>query len=141
MNSLKRCRSPSICPPTKPSASPACLDEALRLEVHEHGDPGQVDVERLERDHATVLGAVDAAPLDPLVGHLVDDLGVELAGHAGDRGDPVVAPVVELRDRVHAGHEVRERLELGPLVVRGAHRDGDLDGRFLGAHTFLLAVV
>jgi hypothetical protein len=76
----------------------------------------------VEGDYASMFGATHAAPSDPFVGVLLGDLGVELSLHARDVGHPMVACVVHLRDRFDAGHEVRERLELGPLVV------GDVDG-------------
>ena len=89
----------------------------------------------MEGHHAGVLGlTAGARPGDALLGVLLGDLGVELAGDAVDLGDPVVVRVVDLRDLLDAAHEVRERLELGPLVVRGPDRDVDLDAAADRAH-------
>jgi hypothetical protein len=58
-----------------------------------------------------------------------------LATNPGDLRDPIQALIIELRDRLDAVHELRELLELGPLVVRDAERDVNEDALFnLRAH-------
>ena len=46
---------------------------------------------------------------------------------AGDLGGPPEGRVVELLDLLDRLHELREFLELGPLVVRDADRDVNVD--------------
>src|SRR3546814_2405223 len=80
-------------------------------------------------DDTSVLGlAADARPGNALIGVLLGDLGVELALDPDNAGDPVVALLAHLGDRLHPAHELREGLELGPLVVGRAHRHVDVDG-------------
>src|SRR5688572_11587116 len=115
------------------------LGHAGGLPVDLDHHPGGRVAEAVECDHAGMLGiATDAAPGDPFVRVLLGDLGVELPLYARDVGDPVVARVVDLGDRLNAGHEVRERLELGPLVVGDAHWYLDVDGLLDLAHRELL---
>src|SRR5690606_16217357 len=54
---------------------PDLLDEAVREVLHLDLHPCEVAVEPVERDDATVLGAVGALPDDPLVRVLLEDLG------------------------------------------------------------------
>ena len=82
----------------------------------------------MERDDAGMVHAVDRGPGNALFRLLLGDLRVELALHAGDRDIPVRERVGLLRDLIHAVHELRERLELSPLVVGGRDRDVDVDG-------------
>ena len=65
---------------------------------------------------------------------LLGDLGIPLALDSADVGDPVQMGVVDLANLLHALHELREGLELGPLVVGRADRDVDLDGLLNGGH-------
>src|SRR5215218_5102548 len=93
------------------------LLQALRLPAHLDRDLGLAGLRRPERHLARVGLAVDRAPGDPLVRHLVGDLGVPFVRAAAEAGDPMQAPVVELLDALDALHEARELLELRPLVV------------------------
>src|SRR6185503_1359967 len=70
---------------------------------------------------------------------LVGDARPPLLRAAGDRGRPVDRRVVDLDDLVDAVHELRERLELRPLVVRDADRNADVDGFADAGHLDLLA--
>ena len=97
------------------------LDEAVGLVLHAHVHLGAVRAERLEAHLAGVALAGDRGPRDALVRHLVDDLGVPLGAAAADVRDPVQARVVELPHLLDALHELRELLELRPLVVGRAH--------------------
>jgi hypothetical protein len=115
------------------------LHDALRLEVHLQHDPGPAGVEPVEGDHPGLLRPVHGRPGDPLVRVLLGDLGLELPVDPADRGHPVRGRRRRLVDPVHAVHELGERLELGPLVVRGAHRDVDLDRLLDDAHDQPLA--
>src|SRR3954447_6498652 len=73
------------------------LDEARRRPVDLDHQPGDVVAEAVERHDAGVLGlATHGLPRDALVGVLLRDHGVELAGYAADLGHPVVVRVVEL---------------------------------------------
>jgi hypothetical protein len=74
--------------------------------------------------------AVGAAPGNPVVRLLIDYLGIEFPLNTTHLGHPVVGGVGHLGNRFHTGHELRKGLELGPLVVRGPHRDSDIDGLF-----------
>ena len=69
-----------------------------------------------------------------MVGVLFGDFGIPLALAATDLGSPMEVLIVLLLDPLDAVHELRERFELCPLVVR--RRDGHLDlDRFLdGLH-------
>src|SRR4029453_15184322 len=88
-----------------------------------------------------VLAAPGRRPCPPLVGQLLGDLRVELALHAVDVRLPVGGGGVELADLAHAGHEARELLELGPLVVRGAYRHVYVNELGHGTHGVSLLVV
>ena len=116
------------------------LDDALGLEVHLQHDPRAFVVEAVERDDAGVRRAVGRPPGDALVGVLLGDLGVPLAATAADLGHPVQLGVVDLPDLLDALHELRELLELRPLVVRGAYRDIDVDRLLDPGHGHLLFV-
>src|SRR5690606_39878242 len=63
----------------------------------------------------------------PLVGSLFGDLRVELSVDTDDVDLPVEVSVIDLLDPVDALHETGEFLELGPLVVDGAHVSVDVD--------------
>src|SRR5207237_2525860 len=78
--------------------------------------------------------AARARPGDPLVGGLLGDLRVPLLALAADLGDPVQVGVIELGDRLDGIHELREVLELGPLVVGDLDGDIDLDRTLDSAH-------
>src|ERR671922_115403 len=106
------------------------LDDPLRLPRHHDVDAGAVGAEALEPDVAGVLLALRGAPGDVAIRLLVRDLGAPLLALAADLGDPAKVCVVQLRDGLDVLHELRELLELRPLVVRGRDRDADLD-RFL----------
>ena len=82
----------------------------------------------MERDDAGVPGPVDRGPGDALVGKLLGDLRLPRALLAGDLSGPAERRVVELLDLLDILHEHREALELGPLVVGGPDRDGDVNG-------------
>jgi len=58
---------------------------------------------------------------------LLDDLGLPLLPLAADLGRPPDMTVVELPDIEDPRHELRELLELRPLVVCNRHRDAYLD--------------
>jgi hypothetical protein len=58
-------------------------------------------------------------PRDLLFGRLLGDSGIELASRGADLDSPVSAGVIALRDLIPALHELREGLELDPLVVHG----------------------
>ena len=79
-----------------------------------------------------------AFPGDPAVGLLVGDHRVELTRDTTDAGLPVRVGVVQLDDLVDPVHEVRELLELRPLVVGRPHRDVDLDSLLDRRHGLLL---
>ena len=88
-----------------------------------------------ERDAAVVLDLSDAPPRDVTVGHLVDDPRIELAPDSAKAHDPVGQRVVDLRHVIDSTEELGERLELRPLVVRGANGDVHIDiGRDGRAH-------
>jgi hypothetical protein len=72
--------------------------------------------------------AVHCGPGDALLRVLLGDLGVELPLDPADLHLPVVAGVGDLGDGLHTLHELRERLELGPLVIRRPDRNVDVDG-------------
>ena len=88
----------------------------------------------MERDHAGILGTRGRAPGDALVGVLLADLGVPLLLLAADLGDPVEVGVIDLGDRLDALHELREVLELRPLVVCSADGHLDVDTLDHGSH-------
>jgi hypothetical protein len=110
------------------------LDQALGLVLHDDGDACPALVDWLEHDRARVEVAVKRLPSDALVRLLLPDLGVPLVALATDFGDPVDVRVVGLLDRFDALHELRELLELGPLVVRGGDWDVDLNRFFDACH-------
>src|SRR5512144_1490738 len=112
------------------------LDDTFGLELQPHRQTGPPGVHRVgeEHHHNVALGPPDRTPRDLLVGLLVDDLRVPFAGDAENAGLPVQPLVVELADLLDALHELRELLELGPLVVGRGHRDLDVDRLLAGAH-------
>ena len=65
---------------------------------------------------------------------------VELALDPADLGLPVRVGRIELADLADAVHEPRELLELGPLVVGGAHGHADVNGLGHGTHDAILLV-
>src|SRR5690606_15914676 len=103
------------------------LQDTLGLEVEPQRDERAAGAVGGEGDGARIVDATLAAPGDPLVRLLLDDLGVPLDGLAADLRLPVQVGGVELLHSLDALHELREGLELRPLVVRGADRDVDAD--------------
>src|SRR4051795_8670142 len=103
------------------------LDNALGLGLELQHDLRARVVDAVEGHHAGLLGALRRGPRDPLVGVLLGDLRVELLLTATDLRAPMKAGVIELTDLLDALHEARELLELGPLVVGGAHGHGHFD--------------
>src|SRR3954470_4988325 len=105
------------------------LDRVIRLDIELERHPGSRSIDRFEAHPAIVLGAAGRSPSDDRVRLLLADLGAPRAVDAVDLGVPCEGRVVQLLDALHAVHEPREFLELGPLVVGDA--DGDFDvGRF-----------
>ncbi len=87
-----------------------------------------VGIDRLEGDLAGVLHLALRAPPDDLVGDLLVDDRIELALVQADLDGPPQMGVIDLLDLLDPLHELGELLELGPLVVHGAHRAVDGDG-------------
>jgi hypothetical protein len=81
----------------------------------------------VERHDAGVVLAIRVTPGDALIRLLLGDLGVPLVPRAAELGDPVQVRVVALSDLLHALHELRELLELRPLVVHRVERRLDRD--------------
>src|SRR5215208_8335430 len=106
------------------------LLQALGHEIHLDGDARGAVVDLVERHDACVVLAVDVAPGDALLRLLLDDLRIPLVSLAAEFGDRVQPALVELRDRLNALHELREFLELRPLVVRRVDRHIDFDRLF-----------
>ncbi len=127
MKSLNRSRSPAARALHEAELVAHDLGEPFRIELELQHDLGPAVVEPVERDDTAVLGSLTRPPGDALVGMLLGDLRVPLALDSGDVGDPVQVGVVGLADLLHAFHELRKGLELGPLVVGRADRDVDLD--------------
>ena len=100
-----------------------------------------VVAQTVEGHDARVLLTGRRVPGDALVGGLLDDLGVELAGDTGDRHLPVGVSVIDLAHRVDAGHELGEGLELRPLVVDGGDGEVDVDLCSNSAHGVILSLV
>ena len=112
-----------------PEGGTCVLGETVGLPFDLDHDPRLCVVQAVEGDDpALVHVTADAVPGDALVGVLLGDPGVELPGHPADLRDPVVRDVVDLGDGLDAPHEVRERLELRPLVVRDGDRHVHVDG-------------
>jgi hypothetical protein len=84
-------------------------------------------LQRAKGDEAVRAGPVGRAPLDTAVRLLFHDLSRPFALLPADLAAPAKARVVELRDALHALHEARELLELGPLVVRRPNRNLHFD--------------
>src|SRR5690242_14594840 len=116
------------------------LRDALRFDVELSGDPGVPGVQAVEGDHPGLPRTVDRGPRDAFVRYLLGNPGVELPGLSADLHTPVRQVVADLPDLLDARHELRELRELGPLVVRGAHRYGHLDRLGHAAHELLLSV-
>ena len=84
-------------------------------------------VETVEGDHPDMIGAGVRMPCHSLVRMLFGDGGIELTDLPCDIENPMRVGVVELTDLSHALHELRERLELRPLVVGDPDRNIDVD--------------
>src|SRR5919108_3718358 len=78
---------------------------------------------------ADVARAADRPPGDPLVGDLLRDLGFPLPPREPDLFLPVdlLPLLLVLLHADDAMHELRELLELRPLVVRGLEGNADVD--------------
>jgi hypothetical protein len=81
----------------------------------------------MECHDAGVLGTGGRRPRDALIGRLLGNPCVPFLGLAADLGDPVEPLVVELVHPLDGGHELRELLELGPLVVGRPNGNLDVD--------------
>src|ERR687892_1723906 len=101
------------------------LLEPLGLVLHANRDLRVVSVERLERDDARVAVATGRPPGDAGVRLLLGDLGRPLTALAAYLGDPAQVRVIDLLHGLDTLHEVREVLELRPLVV--CRTDGHVD--------------
>src|SRR5918993_4075994 len=113
---------------------PDLLLDSLGDEVHLDHHPGVVVVEPVEGDHAGVVLAVGVPPRHTLLGPLLGDLGVPFVTGPAELCDTVKVHVVTLRDFLDALHELRELLELSPLVVHRRERCLDLDGLLNSRH-------
>src|SRR4051794_8971577 len=114
------------------------LDQRAGLDVHADLDPGQPGGKLVERHDALVAESLDDVALDPLIGALFVDLGLELPRDAPDLR---LERNVRLVLLAHAGdpvHELGPLLELRELVVDGRDRHADVD-RLLDGHAPTLA--
>jgi hypothetical protein len=140
------CTSPRHAPVSSPRLSISCepleiaahlsLDDPRRSPRHSrcrtrpdvHLDVDPRLIVRRSSDDAVVLDlAADRLPGDLLVRPLLRNLGRPLTDLAPNLGDPLHVPVVELLDGLDPFHELREVLELRPLVVRLLNRNPDVD--------------
>src|SRR5918912_3532679 len=71
-------------------------------------------------------GSLRRLPGDPVVLPPVGDLALPLAPAEPDLLLPLEMLIVLLLDAQHSVHELRELLELRPLLVGLLHRDGDV---------------
>src|SRR5690606_3239293 len=93
------------------------LEEALRVVLQHHQDPGQVGRQLVERDRAVHVPLRPFRPPDdPLVRHLVDDRGFPVPVGPEDLPAPLEFGVGVLLDLLHLLHEAGEVGEPGPLV-------------------------
>ena len=107
------------------------LGSRLALDVHLDVDARLTIADLLERDDAVVLDlAIDRLPGDLLVRLLLGDLRRPLTALAADLRDPLDVCVVELLDGLDSLHELRELLELRPLVVSLLYGNLNLDRIF-----------
>src|SRR5690606_11839707 len=104
------------------------LEEALRVVLQHHQDPGQVGRQLVERDRAVHVPLRPFRPPDdPLVRHLVDDRGFPVPVGPEDLPAPLEFGVGVLLDLLHLLHEAGEVGEPGPLVVRHPDRHAHVD--------------
>src|SRR6478736_3961281 len=96
--------------------------QAFGLVFQAQPDGGLAAPNVIELHHAGVGGAFRSGPGHSAVGYLFQDLRLPLPADAADFSHPLQPVVAELGHALDAAHEVREVLELGPLVVSGAHR-------------------
>src|SRR4051812_48019660 len=101
---------------------------ALRVVGHHQAHLGAIGTERFEAHRARIRRAGYALPGNAAIGFLLGDLRVPLLFLAPDVRAPVQVRIVELPHFLDAFHEVREILELRPLVVDGTHGAIDFDG-------------
>src|ERR687887_1723097 len=102
------------------------LDHPLRDEVHVDHDARELVVQPVERDDARVGHAARRLPGDALVALALGDLAFPVARAEPDLlvpGDLVLVLLLHVQDAVH---EVRELLELRPLLVHRPDRRGDV---------------
>src|SRR5262249_57248316 len=93
------------------------LKEPFGIVLEGEGNARLVIAEAMEINHAAVHVARRAGPGDAIVGNLLSDARVPLLLFAADVGAPAQALVVDLAHFLDAVHELREQLELRPLVV------------------------
>src|SRR5690606_7032500 len=99
------------------------LQETVRIDVHLRRDPGAARPEPMECDHTGVPRPGFRGPGDPLVRVLLGDRRVELARDTPDPGHPMGVRVVQLPNLFDTLPQLRDRLEPGPLALRGRHRN------------------
>src|SRR5262245_6814706 len=127
MNALKRFKSPCTRALMSPKKSPAFSTKPSgsysiwsMMRVRWSSSRWNVTTPRVPRARRAVPGYAR-------VRDLLRDRRFPRLLLAADLGAPVQPAVVELADFPHAFHEARKLLELGPLVVRGANRNRDVD--------------
>src|SRR5437870_2286945 len=101
---------------------------AFRFIVETQHDARPAAIEGTEHHGAVIPRATGAAPRDPFVRQLLDDLGGPFLFLRADLRTPAEVRVVELIDLFHALHELRKGLELSPLVVCGGDGHLNVDG-------------
>src|SRR5262249_48161670 len=109
---------------------PDVFDDALRLVLHLEHDAGTAGIELVERHDPGVPRAPGAGPCAAGIGDLLGAPRPPRLLLARDLRPPDEMTIIELADFAHALHEVRELLELRPLVVRGRHGHVHVDRLF-----------
>ena len=102
-----------------PHPASRLLDQRTGLDVQVDLDARQPVGQLMEGDDAGVRDALGDLPLDPVVGSLLDDLGLELLRDAPDLRLERDVGLVLLRHALQPVHELRPVFELCPLVVGG----------------------
>src|SRR3954464_6930143 len=95
--------------------------------VHFDMNLRSVGIDRPEVNDPDVPSAVRAAPGNPFIGQLLENLSIPFFALPADFSNPMQSLIVQLLDIFHALHELWKVLKLGPLVINLLYRGIDIN--------------